>query len=90
VPDADRTTPPLVVSESTGTPHCSAAALSSRCRASAAAVRTGVYIERIVLDPPVSWLNTSSGRASASEMSTWPSGRSSSSATSIAIAVVMP
>ena len=43
-----------------------------------------------MLDPPVSWLNTSSGRASASVTLTLPTGRSSSSAMSIADEVVMP
>ena len=42
------------------------------------------------LDPPVSWFISSSGRASARVIVTLPSGRSSSSATIIAIAVVMP
>ena len=56
----------------------------------AAAVRTGVYSERIEFDPPVNWLNSNSGRASASVMRILSSGRSSSSAISIATDVVMP
>jgi len=56
----------------------------------AAAVRTGVYIERMVLEPPVSWLSTSSGRASLSVTCTRSSGTSSSSAMSMPSDVVMP
>ena len=44
----------------------------------------------MVLEPPVSWLNSSSGRASASVTCTLSSGRSSSSAMIIAVEVVMP
>ena len=44
----------------------------------------------MVFDPPVSWLNSSSGRASASVTETRSTGRSSSSAMSIAVDVVMP
>lgn len=44
----------------------------------------------VVFEPPVSWLNSSSGRASARVTWIFSSGRSSSSATSIALEVVMP
>ena len=44
----------------------------------------------MVLEPPVSWLNTSSGRASASVTFTLLTGRSSSSAMSIEVEVTMP
>jgi hypothetical protein len=44
----------------------------------------------VVLEPPVSWLKTSSGRASASVTVTLSSGSSSSSAMIIAVEVVMP
>jgi hypothetical protein len=43
-----------------------------------------------VFEPPVSWFQTSSGRASDSVIFTLWSGRSSSSAMIIAIAVVIP
>ncbi len=43
-----------------------------------------------MFEPPVSWLNSSSGRASASVTRTCSRGRSSSSAISIAVEVVMP
>jgi hypothetical protein len=59
-------------------------------RAMAAATRTGVKIECIEFDPPVNWLNTSSGRASARVTFTFPNGRSISSAIVIATAVVIP
>ena len=49
-----------------------------------------MYIEIVVLEPPVSWFNTSSGRASASVTWTLSTGRSSSSAIIIAVEVVMP
>nr|WP_205752704.1 hypothetical protein [Cryptosporangium phraense] len=49
-----------------------------------------MYVENVVFDPPVSWLNTSSGRASASVTRTRSSGTDSSSAMSIADEVVMP
>ena len=58
--------------------------------ATAAATRIGVYVEIVVLDPPVSWLNSSSGRASASVTRTLSTGSSSSSAIIIAVEVVMP
>jgi len=90
LPLCDVTTPPFVLSVLTGTPHRCAAAIISRSRAIAAAVRTGVYIERVELDPPVSWLNISSGRASARVTCTLSIGRSSSSAMSWATRVVMP
>ena len=40
-------------------------------RAMAAATRTGVKIECIEFDPPVSWFQSSSGRASAKVICTW-------------------
>jgi len=45
---------------------------------------------RTLAEPPVSWLNTSSGRASASVTSTIASGTPNSSATSMPQAVSMP
>ena len=56
----------------------------------AAATRIGVYVETVVLDPPVSWLSSSSGRAGARVTRTFSTGRSSSSAMIIAVEVVMP
>jgi hypothetical protein len=44
----------------------------------------------VVDDPPVSWLNSSSGRASARVTFTLDTGRSSSSAMIIAVEVVIP
>ena len=44
----------------------------------------------VVLEPPVSWLNSSSGRASARVTTTLSTGRSSSSAMIIAVEVTMP
>ena len=67
-----------------------AAAVTSRARAPAAAARSGPYRAWIVLDPPVSWLNSSSGRASSRTTSTSASRASISSATTWATAVVMP
>lgn len=67
-----------------------AAACSRRPLAVAAATRMGVNIDCIVFEPPVSWLNTSSGRAFASVTRTFSTGRVSSSAMSMAAAVVMP
>ena len=58
--------------------------------ATAAATRIGVYVEIVVLEPPVSWLNWSSGRAWARVTCTLSTGSSSSSAISIAVEVVMP
>ncbi len=49
-----------------------------------------MYVEIVVFEPPVSWLKSSSGRASASVTSTLSRGRSSSSAMIIAVEVVMP
>ena len=43
-----------------------------------------------MVEPPVSWLNSSSGRAGARVTTTFSTGRSSSSAISIAVEVVMP
>ena len=53
-------------------------------------MRTGEYIDRIELEPPVSWFQISSGRASARVTFTLSIGRSISSAISMVIAVVMP
>ena len=83
-------TPPLATRPATVSPRTIAAASSSAARATAAATRIGVYVEMVVLEPPVSWLNSSSWRAGASVTSTLSSGRSSSSAMSIAVEVVMP
>ena len=83
-------TPPLATSCATVVPSRIAAASSSALRAIAAATRTGVYTEMIVLEPPVSWLKSSSGRAGASVTCTWSTGSSSSSAISMDTAVVMP
>ena len=83
-------TPPLATRPATVSPRTIAAASSRAARATAAATRIGVYVEMVVLEPPVSWLNTSSGRAGARVTSTLSSGRSSSSAMSIAVEVVMP
>ena len=58
--------------------------------ATAAATRTGLKIECIEFEPPVNWLQTSSGRASASVTLTLSSDRSISSAIVIATAVVIP
>lgn len=58
--------------------------------ATAAATRIGVKVETVVLEPPVSWLNTSSGRAGARLTRTFSIGRSSSSAMIIAVDVVIP
>lgn len=84
------TTPLRVVTRAAPTLHCAAAVSTRRCRAIAAAVRTGRYMLRIEFDPPVSWFISNSGRASARPISTFSIGRSSSSATIIANAVVMP
>ncbi len=67
-----------------------AAASSSAPLAIAAATLTGVNVETVVFEPPVSWLNTSSGRAGARLTCTFSIGRSSSSAMMIAVDVVMP
>jgi hypothetical protein len=77
-------------SSAKGVPSSAAAASSSRRRATAAATRIGVYVACVVFEPPVSWLNTSSGRASANVTRTRSSGTDSSSAMSIAVEVVMP
>ena len=71
-------------------PSTIAAASSSAALATAAATRIGVYVEIVVLEPPVSWLKTSSGRAGASVTCTFSTGSSSSSAISIAVEVVIP
>ena len=84
------TTPSLIVSCAAETPSCLAAASSRAPRATAAAVRTGVKIACIVLEPPVIWFQTSSGRASASVTRTLSSGTSISSAIVMATAVVIP
>ena len=67
-----------------------AAASSSAPLATAAATRIGVYVDVVVDDPPVSWLKSSSGRASASVTFTLSTGSSSSSAMIIAVEVVIP
>ncbi len=58
--------------------------------ATAAATRTWLKIECIVFEPPVNWLKTSCGIASASVMFTLSSGSPISSAIVIATAVVIP
>jgi hypothetical protein len=83
-------TPSLLVSRDAVSPSSSAATCSSRWCAIAAATRTGVNVEIVVLEPPVSWLNTSSGRASARVTCTFDTGSPSSSAISIAVEVTMP
>ena len=70
--------------------HRRAAAATSCCLARAAAAQVGPYWLRIELEPPVSWLKISSGRASARVTVTWSRSRSMYSAIIIAIAVVMP
>jgi hypothetical protein len=67
-----------------------AAASSSAPFATAAATRMGVKVATVVFEPPVIWLKTSSGRAGASVTCTFSTGRSSSSAISIAEEVVTP
>jgi hypothetical protein len=84
------TTPPLATSLSTSSSSSNAAASSSAPLAIAAATRIGVYVEIVVLEPPVSWLKSSSGRASARVTVTLSRGSSSSSAMIIAVEVVMP
>jgi hypothetical protein len=79
-----------VVREPTTTPSCAAAASSNRRRTPAAAMRTGWYSDLVVFDPPVNWLNSSVGVASASVTMTSDNGRSISSAMIIAMEVVMP
>ena len=83
-------TPSLDVSSATAEPSSMAAASSRAPLAIAAATRIGVKVETVVLEPPVSWLNTSSGRAGARVTCTFSTGRSSSSAMIIAVEVVMP
>ena len=83
-------TPSFEVSSATAEPSSIAAASSRAPLAIAAATRTGVNVDTVVLDPPVSWLNTSSGRDGARETCTFSTGRSSSSAMMIAVEVVMP
>ena len=56
----------------------------------AAATRMGVNVETVVLEPPVSWFISSSGRAGARVTSILRIGRSSSSARIIAVEVTMP
>ena len=67
-----------------------AAASSSAPLATAAATRIGVNVATVVFEPPVIWLKTSSGRAGARVTCTFSTGRSSSSAISIAVEVVTP
>lgn len=89
-PSGAWTTPPRARRFSTVSPRTMAAASSSAALATAAATRIGVYVEIVVLEPPVSWLKTSSGRAGASVTCTFSTGSSSSSAISIAVDVVIP
>ena len=89
-PSGARTTPFFDSSSATTEPSSSAAASSRAPLAMAAATRMGVYVETVVLEPPVSWLSISSGRAGASVTLTFSTGRSSSSAMIIAVEVVMP
>ena len=90
LPSGAVTTPPLATSEATVAPSAVAAASRRAPRATAAATRIGVNIDCIVLDPPVSWLKTSSGRAGASVTRTSSTRIESSSAMIMAAAVVMP
>ena len=83
-------TPSFDFSRATAEPSSIAAASSSAPLAIAAATRIGVNVETVVFEPPVSWLNTSSGRAGARLTRTLSTGRSSSSAMIIAVEVVMP
>ncbi len=83
-------TPSFDFSSATTEPSSIAAASSSAPLAMAAATRTGVNIDTVVLEPPVSWFQTSSGRAGARVTCTFSRGRSSSSAMVIAVEVVMP
>lgn len=83
-------TPSFDLSRVTIEPSWIAAASSSAPLAMAAATRIGVYVETVVLEPPVSWLRRSSGRALARVTRTLLTGRSSSSAMIIAVEVVMP
>jgi hypothetical protein len=73
-----------------GTSSMFAAAATSWPLATAARARTGGISARSVHEPPVSMLNSSSGRASDIGTSTFSTGTSISSAMTIAIAVVMP
>ena len=84
------TTPPLATRSVSGALSMMAAASRRAPFATAAATRIGVYVDVVVDDPPVSWLNRSSGRASASVTFTLLTGSSSSSAMIIAVEVVMP
>ncbi len=82
--------PSWLRSRATSAPSWMAAASRSAPLAIAAATRTGVYVETVVFEPPVSWFQTSSGRAGASVTTTFSTGTSSSSAMSIAVEVVIP
>ena len=83
-------TPPLAISSLTWAPSKIAAASSNAPLATAAATLIGVYVDVVVDDPPVSWLKSSSGRASASVTFTLLTGSSSSSAMIIAVEVMIP
>ncbi len=83
-------TPSLTVSSARCTRSFAAAAAISRPFAAAATVRTGVYSDRMELEPPVSWLNTSEGVAGCRCMLTLDSGMFISSAMIMANAVVIP
>ncbi len=63
-PSGPNTAPSRVFTEPTETPHFCAAALARAVRAVAAAVLTGFQREKCEVEPPVSWFQTSSGRAS--------------------------
>jgi hypothetical protein len=79
-----------VVTAETGTPHFSAAAAASAVRAVAAIILIGIHSEKCAVEPPVSWLKISSGRASARVTFTSSMRMSSSSAMTCANEVVMP
>ena len=89
-PSGAQTAVSRVVRESADTFHRSAAAVTSRARASAAIERTGSHSERTEDDPPVDCAVPRSWRASSSGASTSTRRASISSAMMIASAVVMP
>ncbi len=90
LPSGAEITPPLATRLATVSPSWIAAASSRAPMATAAATRIGVYVEMVVLEPPVSWFHTSSGRAFARVTCTLSTGSASSSAINIAVEVVMP
>jgi hypothetical protein len=89
-PSGANTTPATTHKVEADRPHCCAAALISRARAAAAISGIAAAKDRMVEDPPVIWLKTSSGRASADVTSTELIATSISSATIIPTAVAMP